>query len=149
MADPLSITASVLTLIQVSVQISVLIKQFHDEVAVVDATLTGLLGDVEGFQRILQSLRETMDQSDIRLGLQSTGHVGSHWKNLARSLNDGADVLQKLHVLLDGVNKKTSILDAPRKQLRLKNASGLITLHREQIQSTHTTLQLSLSTIIL
>jgi chromosome segregation ATPase len=149
MADPLSITASIITLIHVSVQVTVLIKQFRDEVSAVDATLTSLLNDVDGFQRVLESMKETIEESNSRDTLQATGHVGSHWKNLARSLEDGANTLQKLHATLDRVNKKTSLLDAPRKQLRLKSASDQITLYREQIQTSHTAIQLSLSTIIL
>ncbi|CAN9124138.1 unnamed protein product [Alternaria alternata] len=149
MADPLSITASIITLLHVSVQVTVLIKQFRDEVVVVDATLTGLLDDVNGFQRVLESMKETIEENNNKETLQATGHVGSHWKNLARSLEDGADALQKLHTTLDGVNKKSSILDAPRKQLRLKSASEQIARYREQIQTSHTAIQLSLSTIIL
>lgn len=126
-----------------------LIKHFRDETKIVDATLMGLLSDVEGFQRVLESMRETIDQSDVKSNLQSTGHVGTHWKNLARSLNDGTDVVQKLHTLLDGINKKTPLLDAPRKLLRLRSASTQILDYREKIQSSHTALQLSLSTIIL
>ncbi|EUC48640.1 hypothetical protein COCMIDRAFT_51809, partial [Bipolaris oryzae ATCC 44560] len=149
MSDPLSITASIITLIHVSVQVTVLISQFCNEASAVDTTLAGLLGDVEGFKRVLESMKETINQNDIKSNLQSTGHTGSHWKNLARSLNDGTDTLKKLHDLLDSVNKKTSLLDTQRKLIRLKSASGQIAQYREQIQSSHTALQLSLSTIIL
>jgi hypothetical protein len=70
MADPLSITASIITLIHVSVQVTVLIKQFRDEVSAVDATLTGLLNDVDGFQRVLESMKETIEESNNRETLQ-------------------------------------------------------------------------------
>jgi hypothetical protein len=149
MADPLSITASIITLIHASVQVTVLINQFRHESSTVDTTLAGLLSDVEGFKRVLESMKETIDQSDIKLSLQSTGHTGSHWKNLARSLNDGTDALKKLHDLLDSINKKTTVLDVSRKLIRLKSASDQIAHYREQIQSSHTAIQLSLSTIIL
>jgi hypothetical protein len=149
MADPLSITASVITLIQVSVQVTILLKQFNDEVSIVDATLTGLLSDVAGFQHVLESMKETFNQNEIKSNLQVTGHVGSHWKNLARSLEDGATTLQQLHTLLEGVNKTTSFLDGPRKQIRFKSAIDQIGIYREQIQSYRAALQLSLSTVIL
>jgi hypothetical protein len=149
MADPLSITAGVITLIQISVQVTILLKQFRDEVSVVDATLTGLLSDVAGFQQVLESMKETFDQNEIKSNLQGTGHVGSHWKNLARSLEDGAKTLQQLHALLEGVNKTTSFLDGPRKQIRFKSAIDQIAVYREQIQSYRAALQLSLSTVIL
>jgi hypothetical protein len=149
MADPLSITAGVLALIQASVQVTVLLKQFRTDVSVVNATLTGLLSDVDGFQQVLESMKETFERDDVKPNLQTTGHVGSHWKNLARSLDDGASTLQQLHALLDSINKTTSILDAPRKQLRFKSAMEQIATYREQIQSYRAALHLSLSTIIL
>ncbi|KAJ8109531.1 hypothetical protein OPT61_g7392 [Boeremia exigua] len=146
--DPFSITASIVTLIQVSAQVTVLVKQFRDEVSVVDATLNGILNDVDGFQQVLQSMKETLAQEDIQADVQATGHVGSHWKNLARSLSDGESTLDQLRSLLTSVNKSTSFMDASRKQLRLKSAVAQISGFRDQIQSYRSALQLSLSTII-
>jgi hypothetical protein len=80
---------------------------------------------------------------------QDTGHAGSHWKNLSRSLEDGTGTLKQLHELLESINKKTSVLDGPRKHLRYKNAIDHIVTYREQVQSYRAALQLSLSTIIL
>ncbi|KAH6612149.1 hypothetical protein C7974DRAFT_381579 [Boeremia exigua] len=146
--DPFSITASIITLLQVSAQVTVLVRQFRDEVSVVDATLNGILNDVDGFQQVLQSMKETLAQEDIQADVQATGHVGSHWKNLARSLSDGESTLDQLRSLLTSVNKSTSFLDASRKQLRMKSAVAQISGFREQIQSYRAALQLSLSTII-
>ena len=146
--DPFSITASIVTLIQVSAQITVLVKQFRDEVNVVDTTVNGILNDVEGFQQVLQAMKETFAQEDIQTDVQATGHVGSHWKNLARSLSDGESTLDQLRSLLTSVNKSTSFLDASRKQLRLKSALAQISGFRDRIQSYRAALQLSLSTII-
>ncbi|KAH7074445.1 hypothetical protein BKA63DRAFT_313970 [Paraphoma chrysanthemicola] len=147
--DPLSITAGVLTLLTVSVKVSVLLKQFRDEVDIVDATLSGLLGDIANFQQVLESMRDTFDQDEIKANIQVTGHAGGHWKNLARSVDDGTRTLQQLVVLLESINKTTSFLDGPRKQLRLKSAMEQIGTFRDQIQSYRAALQLSLSTIIL
>lgn len=146
--DPFSITVSVVTLLQISAQVTVLVKQYRDEVSVVDATLNGILNDVDGFQQVLQSMKETFDLADIKANIQTTGHVGSHWKNLARSLSDSESTLDQLRSLLKSVSKSTSFLDAPRKQLRLKSAVTQIAEFREQIQSYRAALQLSLSTVI-
>jgi uncharacterized protein YoxC len=120
--DPLSIATSILTLLTFSVKVSFLLKQFRDEVDVVDATLTGLLGDIASFQQVLESMRDTFDQNEIKANIQITGHAGNHWKNLARSLDDGTRTLQQLTALLEGINKTTSFLDGPRKQIRFKIA---------------------------
>ncbi|KAF3034835.1 hypothetical protein E8E11_004725 [Didymella keratinophila] len=147
--DPLSITVSVLTLITISAQVTGLVRQFRDEVNVVDTTLNGILNDVEGFQSVLESMKETIDQKDLRGDLQTTGHVGSHWKNLSRSLNDGEGTLEQLRSLIISVSRSAKFLDAPRKHLRFKSAIAQIAEFREQIQSYRAALQLSLSTIIL
>lgn len=147
--DPLSITAGVLTLLTVSIKVSVLVKQFGDEVDVVDLTLTGLLGDIANFQQVLESMRDTFEQDDIKANIHVTGHAGNHWKNLGRSLEDGTRTLKQLTSLLESINKTTSFLDGPRKQLRLKGAIAQIGTYRDQIQSYRAALQLSLSTIIL
>ncbi|KAF2262693.1 hypothetical protein CC78DRAFT_569557 [Lojkania enalia] len=149
MADPLSITAGVFALLQVSIKATILLNQFRDEVSVVDATLSGLIHDVEGFQQVLESMKETFEQDDVKANLQMTGHVGSHWKNLARSLNDGQGTLEKLLAVLEGVNRTTKFLDGPRKQLRYKSAVEQIGVFRDQIQSYRSGMQLSLSTVIL
>ena len=149
MSDPLSITASVLTLITVSVKVTVLLRQFRDEVSGVDATLTGLLGDISNLQQVLESMKDTFKQDEIKSNFQATGHAGNHWKNLARSLEDGVGTLRQLTTLLEGVNKTTSFLDGPRKQLRFNSAIDQIAIYRDQIQSYRAALQLSLSTIIL
>lgn len=147
--DPLSITTSVIALLTFSVQVSCLLKQFCDEVDVVDTSLTGLIADVASFNQVLVSMRDTFDQDEIKASIHVTGHAGNHWKNLARSLDDGTKTLQRLAALLEGINKTTSFLDGPRKQLRFKNAIDQIGTYRDQIQSYRAGLQLSLSTIIL
>jgi hypothetical protein len=149
MSDPLSITASVLTLLTVSVKVSILLRQFNNEVSGVDATLAGLLGDISNLQRVLESMKETFDQDEVKANLQATGHAGNHWKNLARSLEDGASTLRELITLLEGVNKTTSFLDGPRKALRYKSVADQIAVYREQIMSYLQSYQLSLSTVIL
>jgi hypothetical protein len=100
--DPLSITADVVILLTFSVKVSFLLKQFCDEVDIVDATLTGLLGDIASFQQVLESMRGTFDQEEIKANIQITGHAGNHWKNLARPLDDGTRTLQQLTALLKG-----------------------------------------------
>ena len=149
MADPLSIIASVVTLIQVSVQVAVLIKEFRGEVSAMDATLSGLLSDVESLRRVLEAMEETFKQEEVKENLQITGHIGNHWKNLERSTKEGTTTLQELRGLLDNLNKTTSFLDGPRKQLRYKSAIDQISTFRGRIQSYHSALQLSLNTVIL
>ncbi|KAH7066375.1 hypothetical protein BKA63DRAFT_160737 [Paraphoma chrysanthemicola] len=145
--DPLSITVSVVTLIKVAGQASILLNQFCIDVGGINATLSGLFNDVAGFQQVLEGMKETFELEDIKANL--TGHAGGHWENLARSLKDGEETLSQLTSLLEAVNKKTNFLDGPRKVARMKGAIEQIGMFRDQIQSYRSALELSLSTIIL
>jgi hypothetical protein len=61
-------------------KVSFLLKQFRDDVHIVDATLAGLLGDIASFQQVLESMRDNFDQREIKANIQITGHAGNHWE---------------------------------------------------------------------
>jgi hypothetical protein len=56
-------------------------------------TVTAMLSDVKGFRDVLQSMEDTFEELDSQ---PSTGHIGAHWNNLSRSLQDGCGSLEKL-----------------------------------------------------
>jgi len=149
MADPFSIVAGVVGLLSVSAKLTIALRQYHDEVKAVDSTVAGLLGDVKSLTQVLESMRGTFEDESIKATFQVTGHVGTHWKNLSRTLADGEVTLSQLNMLLEEINKKTSFLDGPRKHLRFKTATEQITTYRSQIQCHRDVLHLSLSTVIL
>jgi hypothetical protein len=146
MVDPLSISTGVLTLLGVCVNVGVELKTFRNSVTVVDATINGLLRDVENLQQVLESMKDTFE-ADITGS--ATGHIGNHWRNVSKSLQNGQNTLNKLQELLEGVNRSTTILDGPRKQVRLKAAMEQIATFRHQIQSYRDALHLSLQTVTL
>jgi len=149
MADPLSTIASIVTLVDVSVKLGVQLKRFHDGVTVVDSAMEGLRGDVEGLQRVLESMKDTFSQARDHKSFREIGHIGAHWRNLAKVLHDGQGTLVRLSDMLKGIDKHVTILDGPRKHLRLKTAEPQIAHCRQQIQCCRDILQLSLQTIIL
>lgn len=146
MADPLSITISVVALIKAAGQAGLLLHQFCVDLGGINVTLTGLLSDVASFKHVLETMKETFDQEEMKTNL--TGHVGNHWKNVAKALHDSEETLEQLNTLLESVNKKAKILDGPRKVIRFKSSIEQIGLFREQIQSYRGMLETSLTTII-
>jgi hypothetical protein len=149
MVEPLTITTGVLSLLGVCFNVGIELKRFRDGVAVVNTTVDGLLHDVSGLEQVLESMKGTFDQANNPHHSQATGHIGNHWKNLSRSLQDGQNTLIRLQELLEGVNKSVTLLDGPRRQLRFNSAAEQIAAFRQQIQSYRDALQLSLQTIIL
>jgi hypothetical protein len=149
MVEPLAITTGVLSLLGVCFSVGVELKRFRDGVAVVNTTVDGLLHDVSGLEQVFESMKGTFDQANNPHSSQATGHIGNHWKNLSRSLQDGQNTLIRLQELLEGVNKSVTLLDGPRRQLRFNSAAEQIVAFRQQIQSYRDALQLSLQTIIL
>ncbi|EME85714.1 uncharacterized protein MYCFIDRAFT_171595 [Pseudocercospora fijiensis CIRAD86] len=122
------------------------LRSFHDGVSTIDSKLEGLLKVVDGLRLVLESVRDTFVTVTAEYG---TGHVGSHWRNIARSLKDGQGVLGQLQEKLQSVNKTGKHLDAIRKQLRMNFATEQIAHFQQQIQSYRDTLQLSVQAVIL
>jgi hypothetical protein len=147
--DPLSITAGVLALLGVCITTGTALKDLYDGGAISDTKVKGLLTDVESFTQVLRSMKDTLEQEDIQSSLQSTGHISNHWNNLSTSIRDGQKTLLQLQERVEKVNKSVSLLDGPRKHLRLRAAADEIALFQQQIRSYRDTLQLSLQTVIL
>ncbi|KAK5706215.1 GTP-binding protein Rho1 [Elasticomyces elasticus] len=146
MPEPLSIATGVASLLKVTWTVGVELKAFRDGVKIVSAKLDGLVKDVEGLKSVLESMQVTFENITA---VHGTGHIGSHWQNIAQALEDGGELVGQLRDELAKVNKTTTFLDGPRKQLRLNMATETIAAHRVSIQSYRDALQLSLQTVIL
>jgi hypothetical protein len=147
--EPLSITAGVLALLGACIKAGTALKDFYDGAAIADTKVKGLLTDVESFAQVLRLMKDTLDQENIQSSFQSTGHIGNHWNNLLTSIRDGQSTLLQLQETIEKVNKSVSLLDGPRKHLRLKGAADEIAVFQQQIRSYRDTLQLSLQTVML
>ncbi|KAK4958854.1 hypothetical protein LTR10_003651 [Elasticomyces elasticus] len=145
MPEPLSIATGVASLLKVTWTVGVELKAFRDGVKVVNSKLDGLIQDVEGLEGVLKSMRETFEGITAIYG---TGHVGSHWQNIARALERGIALVEQLRDEFKKIDKRTTFLDAPRKQFRLNMATDTIAALRVSIQSYRDSLQLSLQTMI-
>jgi hypothetical protein len=149
MVDPLSITTGVVALLTTCVKIGIELQGIYDGAAIVDSAVKGLLLEVEGFAQTLQLMNETLQQPNIQTSVQATGHIGSLWNNVARSITDGEETLTKLGETLQKVDKSVSMLDSTRKHFRLKSATGEISMYQRQISYYRDTMQASLQTMIL
>lgn len=148
MPDPLSITASIVGLLEVTGSVASELHKFHRATQVVDKTVLGLQHDVESLQEVLESMRLTF-ANITAAKVTETGHIGSLWINVSRSIVDGKEVLGHLNIQIQNVNKETKLLDNHRKQVRLNRAQPQIAEFRTHIQSFKDGLGLSLQAIIL
>ena len=146
MADPLSIATGIIALIQATVTVAYELKKFHDNATLVGQTISDLQHDVDSFTGVLESIRETFESITAEHG---SGHVGTLWSNVARSIEDGKGVLDQIQSQLRDINKETRFLDDHRKQLRLNRSEPKMARFRVQIQSYRDSLQLSVQAIIL
>ena len=146
MPDPLSIATGAFALLQVTVKVANELKKFHDGVTVVNTTIALLTADVESLTRVLESMRHVFEGITAEHG---TGHIATLWDNVARSIEDGTDVLRRLNSLVQDISVETKFLDAQRKQLRLNRSEDRISGFRIYIHSYRDGLQLSLQAVIL
>ena len=147
--DPVSITTGVLALLQVCITTGRALKAFYDGGSLADTKVRGLITDVESFTQVLRLMKDTLEQENVRSSLEATGHIGNHWKSLSTTIQDSQQMLTQLHQTIDKVNKSVSLLDGPRRNLRLKAAADEIAVYQQQIRSYRDTLQLSLQTVTL
>lgn len=113
------------------------------------ARLCGLLNDVDNLRRVLESMEVTLDDLENQNSFQTTGHIGSHWRSLNGSLQDGKDTLVELQAVLDATDKDVSFLDGARRYMRLKESTNRIIEYRQHVQSYRDAIQFSLQTITL
>ncbi|KAH6668378.1 hypothetical protein B0J14DRAFT_704048 [Halenospora varia] len=147
--DPLSITAGVVALLTACLKVGASLKEFHEGSAIADVKVKGLLFDVESFTIVLKTIKDTLDEEKVQASLQGRGHIGNHYTNLSASIKDGQNTLTELQTTLDKVNKSVSVLNGPRKHLRLKGAAEEIVVFQLQIRSCRDTLHLSLQAVAL
>lgn len=147
MVDPLSITASIASILGVCINVSIQLRTFLKGASEVRTTITAMLTDVKAMRHVLQSMEDTFEAMDGEK--PQTGHIGAHWDNLSRSLDDGKNSLIRLENLLRDTNRDVPVLDAPRRQARLKTVAEQLANFRQEVQTYKDALQLSLQTIIL
>jgi hypothetical protein len=149
MVEPLSITTGVVSLLSVCVKVGIDLKELYDGAAIADAVVKALLLEVDGFTKTLQIMKETLQQPAVQTSVHSTGHMGNHWSDISRSIQDGQNTLGDLLKTLQKVDKTVSVLDSTRKHFRMKGATPEISMYQQQIKSYRDTMQLSLQTMIM
>ncbi|GFF31113.1 GTP-binding protein rhoA [Aspergillus lentulus] len=145
MVEPLTIIASAASLLGICSKVAVELKKFRHGAAEARTYVTAMLNDMKGLRDVLQSMEDTFDELEVQ---PPSGHIGIHWKNLLRSLQDGRSTLEQLEELLTTINKQVTFLDSARREVRVKSAVEQIVNFRQQVQTYKDAMQLSLQTII-
>ncbi len=147
--DPLSVTVSVASLLGTSIKIGATLKTLWDGSKSVDARVQGVLDEVEAFTTALELVKKTLEEDKLSETIQSTGHIGDHWKNLFICIIDGQQTLDALQAAVVKVNKSASVLDNTRKHLRFEAAAKEISAYQYKIRYYRDTIHLSIQTVIL
>jgi hypothetical protein len=98
---------------------------------------------------VLESMKNTFEQTESLYTASETGHIGAHYRNLAEALRNGGSGLTKLGDALLKVNKDAGFLEGTRKTIRLRAAASQISTYRAQIQGSRDVLSLSMQTVLL
>lgn len=136
-------------LVGVCVKISIGVHQLKIGAGSAKAKVAGVLNDVDGLRKVLQSLESTLDDVEEHEQSQATGHIGTHWEHLNRSLRDAQELLQDLQNFVEAVNKEVSVLDGSRRFLRIKHASNNLTDYQQHVRAYCDAIQFSVQTIVL
>ena len=145
--DPFSITAGVVGLLATAAKVGSQLKKLIDGVLTANSAVSTLLMEVEDFSKVITLMNDTINE--LQKDNSPVGHIGSHWKNIATSIQDCRGVFDKLHDILRKVNKKVTVLDSSRRYLRKENMSAEIGIYQQQIRSYKDTMYWSVQVIIL
>lgn len=150
--EPLSIAASASALATFALRASKAIYTCVDEVRTADATLVQLKSEVDALQSGLESIASTFESDEVQ-------HLyGGKFQNLSQSaklltsvkplLTDCAVTLQKLEVLLSGIETKPGrareIFRKPVKAVKINLRTRDIEFIRHQIRSYSSAMQMTL-----
>ena len=149
MCEPVSITCGVAALLGACYKVVVEARSFMSDAEAAESRIGDLIQDVENLQRVLESMKATLENTRTGTRFQATGHIGTHWRNLSQSLTDGNSLLMELVELLETVNGNSNVLKTPRKLIRLKSAADQIAHYQQRVRNFQETLHLSLQTIVL
>ena len=104
MCEPVSITCGVAALLGACYKVVVEARSFMSDAEAAESRIGDLIQDVENLQRVLESMKATLENTRTGTRFQATGHIGTHWRNLSQSLTDGNSLLMELVELLETVN---------------------------------------------
>lgn len=147
--DPFSITVGVASLIGICAKVGIAVRGLRDGAGLVDVKLQSLLDEVDALGQTLRLIQDTLNQDRVRSSLQSTGHVGDHWRNVSNCVKNAESTLEMLRVRIERANKSVSMFDRARKHMRSKALSDEIEIYDRRVRTYRDALQLSVQIMIL
>lgn len=153
MLDP----ASIVTICGVTVKLCTSIvpavldfRNFLEGAKHVDAAISALLREIKDFKNILETLKSTAEDPEVRVLIEASGNTGEQWYRLKLSLDDAKTTLRSLEeTVTQRVNKDVVVLDKERKKIRLNGARDEIMTYQQQIRSCKDLIQVVLQVTVL
>ncbi|KAK6511806.1 hypothetical protein TWF481_000712 [Arthrobotrys musiformis] len=151
--DPLSIAASVAGLLSLCIQVGQTVGTLADALENVDNTISSFRGEISALSGVLKSIGTAFNDPKRHRILEEasygTGHLGQYWKGVVVSLDHCGATLNKMNIVLNGVetSRRTRIFRSFGKHLKLTSEEGVLTLYRQEVQSHTANLQISLQMI--
>jgi len=102
--DTLSITAGIAGILSATLCVSLTLREFLHGVEEARTVIKAMIADVKALRKVLETMELTFEDMDAeRLEI---GNIGTHWRNLLKSLEDGKNCLLSLERLLEDTIKE-------------------------------------------
>lgn len=155
MADPFSIVAGTVGLVDVCIRVVKCLKEIHAATKKIQDDIGLLIKEIESLEAISNSIQKTFRKElDPKKSLSGYGVdiTSELWKHTGRSLQDCKSVIGRLEVLVKEIYGKngptvTSKLDAIAKSRRKKSVDDDFKQCREQLTTYQGGLNILLTTI--
>ena len=148
--DPLSITASVLTVSQAVGSVSQALYTFITSTQSVDDTVKNLHHEVQSLAAVLEAIDQALKQPMVTDTREYTSLASGVWTSVNHAINDSQHTVNALEAVLQGLGDADTASNSFRKvikQIKLKFKSSDISSVKDRIHTHTISLQLALQMI--
>ena len=148
--DPLSITASVLTVSQAVGSVSQALYTFITSTQSVDDTVKNLHHEVQSLAAVLEAIDQALKQPMVTNTREYTSLASGVWTSVNHAINDSQHTVNALGALLRGLgdaDKASNSFGKVIKQFKLKFKASDISSVKDRIHTHTVNLQLALQMV--
>ena len=158
MADPFSIVAGTVGVVDVCWRLGKLLRELQKGAAKIDDEIASLTREVEGLTKVTEIIRNSYRESQTSSHSDDVEQVGNLWRNIGSNIADAHLIVEELEKLIKSIagdepTKGSSSFRGRvhdfRKQLKKQSKDGDFSKLRHRLHTYYDTLQLMIELITL
>ena len=156
MADPFSVVAGTVGVIDVCWRLGKLVHELQHGAAKIDDEIASLTREIDGLAEVTKTIRDTYRESQTTPDSEDVEQVGNLWRNVGSNIKECQLIIEDLEKLVKSIAGKeptiehsgiTRKMDEFRKQMKKQSKEGDFFKIRHRLNTYYSALQLMLELI--